>query len=148
MSADDTRQQRGFPIAYLQPVTDFDDNLYQLLTAAILPRRCIQGPDLRFLLPCEQACTMPNPRSFHSLFYELQDINPGKRRGGRGRVPRENCEYDDCRERDTHFVVRMTCSTPPALAFPLSLVKSSTWFTVSTSDVPHAWTVCKKDDWV
>jgi hypothetical protein len=55
---------------------------------------------------------------------------------------------DEGQQRKTHCVVRMTCSTPPALEFPLSFVKSNTWFTVSTSDVPHACTVCKRDDWV
>ena len=48
----------------------------------------------------------------------------------------------------THLLGRMTCSTPPALEFPLSLVKSSTWLTVSTSDVPQAGTVCRKDIWL
>ena len=47
-----------------------------------------------------------------------------------------------------HLLGRMTCSTPPALEFPLSFVKSSTWLTVSTSDVPQAWTVCRKDIWL
>lgn len=30
--------------------------------------------------------------------------------------------------------------------FPLSLVKSRTWLTVSISEFPHAWTVSRYDD--
>lgn len=42
----------------------------------------------------------------------------------------------------------MVFSTPPFFTFPLSFVKSNTWLTVSTSDVPHAWTVCRKEAWL
>lgn len=42
----------------------------------------------------------------------------------------------------------MTLSTPPAFMLPLNFVKSRTWFTVSTSDVPHAWTVCRNEVWL
>ena len=43
---------------------------------------------------------------------------------------------------------RMTVSMPPAFVLPLSFVKSNTWFTVSTRDVPHACTVFKKEAWL
>ena len=32
-----------------------------------------------------------------------------------------------------------------ALELPLSFEKSRTWLTVSTSEVPHAWTVWRKE---
>lgn len=47
-----------------------------------------------------------------------------------------------------HFVRRMVLSTPPDLVLPLSFVKSRTWLTVSTSEVPQACTVCKNDAWL
>jgi hypothetical protein len=45
----------------------------------------------------------------------------------------------------TDFVRCMLFSKPPERVLPLNFVKSSTWLTVSTNDVPHACTVWMKD---
>jgi hypothetical protein len=65
---------------------------------------------------------MSDPRSLHGFFYQLQDINAVKR----GRISMRIIGYDERQQGKTDFVVRMTCSTPPALEFPLSFVKSNT----------------------
>lgn len=46
-----------------------------------------------------------------------------------------------------HRLGTITFSTPPLLELPLSLVKSRTWLTVSTREVPQAWTVWRNDVW-
>jgi hypothetical protein len=65
-------------VAHLLPIAYFDDDLCHFLATAVLSRRRVQTPNLRFLLPREHACAMPDPRSLYGLFDQLQDINPAK----------------------------------------------------------------------
>lgn len=80
--------------------------------------------------------TVPNPTSFGGFLHQLHEVNPNETSGKR---------QSAARSQTTYVLSWIAFSTPPDLALPLNLVKSSTWLTVSTNDVPQAWIVCKKD---
>jgi hypothetical protein len=80
---------------------------------------------------------MTDPTSVNGLFEKLNEVDSGFS----GRL--QSSEIDIVKT--TNLLGATTCSATSDLEFPTSLVKSRTWFTVSTRDIPQAWTVWRKE---
>lgn len=82
---------------------------------------------------------MTDPTALHGLFHELKEVNPA------AEISKARRLLDKI---TTYLLGRITFSTPPLFEFPLNFVKSRTWLTVSTSEVPQAWTVRRNEVWL